>query len=374
MSDLNELLDEPAPDVSLPNLDELWAKGRKQRRNRNLGRGIAGAAVIGLFGIGGMAIAGNGDEATRIDGTASAVSDTVDEQTARVFVRPTVSSENPVVAVFAEGVVSEWVRVDNPVPLTVATRDYTIVFMHDFNFKLDTKQALQTFGDFAWLEVPPLNDGDTPYTMVLYNDGEAVVQLIDATSEQSRAFVEGLQVVNADTFAAWTDDIATDTQYQQLPPPAANDSDAPTLRDHWHVAFGVNDCGEFAPDHLSNDDPVGIHTHNDGLIHIHPFSSEATGSNATLGLYADSVSDADRLDELAERSSCVLDDGTEVEAEFKVVRWANADDIDPIEVSNTWRDVRFIDDGGVIVAALVPVGEDVPKPPSMTALSQALGN
>ena len=60
----------------------------------------------------------------------------------------------------------------------------------------------------------------------------------------------------------------------------------PTLTDHWHEAYGVYVCGKgFLPNITNQADPLGIHTHGDGLIHIHPVSSEATGSNAKLGVF-----------------------------------------------------------------------------------------
>src|SRR5689334_25270015 len=42
--------------------------------------------------------------------------------------------------------------------------------------------------------------------------------------------------------------------------------------DHWHVAYGLYICGQFAPDlpqnpNLASTAP-GIHTHGDGLIHV----------------------------------------------------------------------------------------------------------
>jgi hypothetical protein len=36
-------------------------------------------------------------------------------------------------------------------------------------------------------------------------------------------------------------------------------------------------------------DALGIHSHGDGLIHIHPFSDSAAGRKATLGVFLDQV-------------------------------------------------------------------------------------
>jgi len=59
--------------------------------------------------------------------------------------------------------------------------------------------------------------------------------------------------------------------------------------DHWHAALGIYACGEFLPNVQSDKDPRGIHTHGDGVMHIHPFTKASSGRNATFGVYADTV-------------------------------------------------------------------------------------
>ena len=60
---------------------------------------------------------------------------------------------------------------------------------------------------------------------------------------------------------------------------------APFLSDHWHSAYEVYDCGTSLPPIVNETDPDGIHTHGDGLLHIHPFNSSATGTDARLGVF-----------------------------------------------------------------------------------------
>ncbi|MEX0947499.1 MAG: hypothetical protein WEE69_01955 [Acidimicrobiia bacterium] len=61
--------------------------------------------------------------------------------------------------------------------------------------------------------------------------------------------------------------------------------------DHWHEALGVNVCGEWLSEPLEfhnvtdSNIQAGLHTHGDGFIHIHPYSSADAGDNATLGRY-----------------------------------------------------------------------------------------
>jgi hypothetical protein len=64
--------------------------------------------------------------------------------------------------------------------------------------------------------------------------------------------------------------------------------------DHWHAAIAVNSCGSWLPNppafETAPNNPnvnVGIHTHGDGFIHIHPFYRSEAGRHATLGLFFD---------------------------------------------------------------------------------------
>ncbi|HYU38668.1 MAG TPA: hypothetical protein VEM59_02375 [Acidimicrobiia bacterium] len=63
--------------------------------------------------------------------------------------------------------------------------------------------------------------------------------------------------------------------------------------DHWHASLDVYACSgwlttpapEFETKADNPDIRVGIHSHGDGLIHIHPFNSSESGKNATLGKF-----------------------------------------------------------------------------------------
>lgn len=235
MSDLHELLGDPTPDVDVPDLGDLWAKGRKQRRNRNLGRGAVAAAMVGLLGVGGMQIAGNNDNNTRTADVASSENDD-----------------------------AELVPEDRPI-----------------------------------------------------------------------------------------------------------DTVGPGLNDHWHNAFGLFVCGEFLPDPQGDFDPVGIHSHQDGLIHIHPWKESATGENATLGLFAETLDIDDDIDDWSQRS-CTDGQDNDVPSEFKVVKWDSLSSIDADEIFGDYRSVKLPGDGGVIVIALVAAGTEVPMPPSIAALREEL--
>ncbi len=63
----------------------------------------------------------------------------------------------------------------------------------------------------------------------------------------------------------------------------------PGLTDHWHAAYGIDICGTLAAARQTNDaDPNGIHTHGDGVMHIHPGAAQQVaraGEDATLGVF-----------------------------------------------------------------------------------------
>jgi len=88
--------------------------------------------------------------------------------------------------------------------------------------------------------------------------------------------------------------------------PFAPDPNDPTKKDtHWHAALGVFDCDHWmgdssgpgiwswpfassagSPGRAANPDQyAGLHSHDDGLIHMEPSAPDESGNNATLGRY-----------------------------------------------------------------------------------------
>ncbi len=58
-------------------------------------------------------------------------------------------------------------------------------------------------------------------------------------------------------------------------------SERPAIgRDHWHAAYQVFLCGRRQPNFPTWE--AGVHTHADGVIHIHPFLPSEEGSGARL--------------------------------------------------------------------------------------------
>ncbi|HEY3247784.1 MAG TPA: hypothetical protein VGK88_05790 [bacterium] len=61
----------------------------------------------------------------------------------------------------------------------------------------------------------------------------------------------------------------------------------PAVGEHWHAQYAVVICGKALPPFRPS--AGGIHTHGDGLIHIHPENRSEAGPNATLGRFLASV-------------------------------------------------------------------------------------
>jgi hypothetical protein len=146
-------------------------------------------------------------------------------------------------------------------------------------------------------------------------------------------------------------------------------ADPPVIgQDHWHAAYGIYICDSFhAGLNDREGDRYGIHSHGDGLIHIHPTSSTSAGDNARLGVFLREVGvkltkttldmpDGEPL--TSGKSKC---DGKV--GRVRVVEWETPDsDIDK-RVSGDPNDLR-LKQAQVITIAFVAEGTDVPKPPS----------
>jgi hypothetical protein len=163
---------------------------------------------------------------------------------------------------------------------------------------------------------------------------------------------------------------------------AANDrkSDAqvPPIaqQDHWHAAFGVYICGEFQPNPPLFESPVGIHTHDDGVIHIHPTSSGGAGENATLGVFLEGAG-IELSDSKLSMNDQTWEEGEDQcdgeDAELVVAQWKDVQDpnSDPAIILRDFDDIRFREDGEGYTIAFVPEGTtDIPKPQSAANLAE----
>ncbi len=143
--------------------------------------------------------------------------------------------------------------------------------------------------------------------------------------------------------------------------------------DHWHAAIGFYICGTFAPPVVAAADPLGIHTHGDGVVHVHPFTGRAAGKNAKLGVFFDTVdakvsSTEIRLPGQDAKKNGDKCDGKSADVQVKI--WPSRD---PAAESTVYKgdpgDIRLLDNQ-LITVAFVPAGTDIPRPPSEAQLDK----
>jgi len=166
----------------------------------------------------------------------------------------------------------------------------------------------------------------------------------------------------------------------------------PGVGDHWHVAYGFYVCDEYVgilqgdltgvkedgrPE--SKDyGIIGVHSHNDGLIHFHPYSGLAAGPKANLGLflYMYKIGISNEQIDLPEYlggskieyvSVCETPSG-QVDAELRVQYWPNASNLEQYETfTENFTDIPLTQDGAAIAIVFAPEGVQAPIPPSVGA-------
>jgi hypothetical protein len=136
--------------------------------------------------------------------------------------------------------------------------------------------------------------------------------------------------------------------------------------DHWHAALGVNVCGTWLPNAPefherveSSGTRAGLHSHGDGLVHIHPYSSDESGNRATLGKFFEFGGWALSENRIAAWDNQEHTTGQQCDGKDAEVRWS----VDGEERSGDPADYKP-QDRDVIAVAFLPPGEKIGTPPS----------
>jgi hypothetical protein len=156
----------------------------------------------------------------------------------------------------------------------------------------------------------------------------------------------------------------------------------PQLGDHIHQALSVNVCGDFLGDVPEFESTIGIHTHGDGVIHIHPASQLGVGANATLDRYLKNIRDEGQLDfSLSDTKLTYLDETyeegeTECEGvddpQLRMAYWENVGDPDaePEITTGDFTELLLTDNGGGVTIFFGDPDADIPKPPHAQDLAR----
>lgn len=154
----------------------------------------------------------------------------------------------------------------------------------------------------------------------------------------------------------------------------------PTLQDHWHAAYGVWDCvsDSFLPPFQSEYDPEGIHSHQDGVIHIHPFTSSVTGKLARISVFLTAMGAEITDDSLTLPGGQTLESGVDCggeEAVLQILRWEDAfEGGEPSQiVIENLSDVRFLKNLEAFTIARAPLGASIPIPDRVETLEGVTG-
>lgn len=172
---------------------------------------------------------------------------------------------------------------------------------------------------------------------------------------------------------------------RQSVPPA--DESPPTINDHWHAAYGFYLCDQWyqlsgnleernSQGQFTNTDFLrsGIHSHDDGVIHWHPYTSLATGRNATLSVFLDSYGVELTDDRLVFPDNNILggqqewdEDETQCDgedAQLSVRAWSKYTDTDSgVRYISNMDEIHLDNDGMVFGIYFAADDVDQPMPP-----------
>ncbi|HEX7167671.1 MAG TPA: hypothetical protein VF230_11890 [Acidimicrobiales bacterium] len=137
-------------------------------------------------------------------------------------------------------------------------------------------------------------------------------------------------------------------------------------KDHWHAAYGIYVCDTFVPVFTEQRDPEGIHTHADGVIHIHPLVRRAAGKNAQLGKFFDAVNldlsdnEVETIEEKGKQTYREGDDECEGKPAIMQLKVKGREKVITTDIEK----FRFSEDRMVMTIAFAPEGAEIPLPPS----------
>ena len=158
---------------------------------------------------------------------------------------------------------------------------------------------------------------------------------------------------------------------------------------HWHIAYGIYVCDTFQPKFTGTKEEtgtdstgqnvllnekfktLGVHSHGDGIIHYHPYSTKASGNRAKLGVFLDvydvKLTDTELVlpaDQGGEKWSTKDTKCDGKDTEMKVRVWPHYSNVGEFhDVVTDFDNIRVTNDGMVMVIAIVAKNtDDIPMP------------
>ncbi len=151
---------------------------------------------------------------------------------------------------------------------------------------------------------------------------------------------------------------------------------------HVHAAYGIFQCDKFIPPFNATalPDKKGIHAHEDGLIHIHPFVQNASGRRARLSVFfaAVNMSMSDTKIKWIKDANGTTFNTLDVnkdkcgkkkeKAEISVWVWKNKDDKKPTVYTSDFGSLKLKGDAAYAFV-FAPKGTKVPIPATIDAIA-----
>ncbi|MCU0309421.1 MAG: hypothetical protein MUE36_00555 [Acidimicrobiales bacterium] len=158
-------------------------------------------------------------------------------------------------------------------------------------------------------------------------------------------------------------------------------AESPRVGEHWHAAYGIYVCDAFLPPLTDvGADTTGLHTHDDGVAHIHPFANGSAGRNATFGTFGEMVGLTFDSDSFTVNGTTYANgfDCNGQPAEVSMHVWPADDPAAPARIlTEDFASFRFDEDRLAVTLAVVPAGTEVPRPesvPELDSLSDVPGS
>lgn len=136
------------------------------------------------------------------------------------------------------------------------------------------------------------------------------------------------------------------------------------IGEHWHATVGVNLCGTWQANTPPYESATGLHSHGDGFMHIHPFSSAGAGKNAKVGMFFSQADEKVAANELkiGEEQYKEGDACENLDKKPGRVRWSvNGEE-------RTGNPGDYVpNDRDVVAIAFLPDGVDIGTPPTASS-------
>ena len=153
--------------------------------------------------------------------------------------------------------------------------------------------------------------------------------------------------------------------------PAAN-------KDHIHMAYAINDCGKWLAPIPTFESSFGIHTHGDGVLHIHPYLASASGKNATFSVFENGAGMSSSPSGLRYTGVNVKGDCNGKAAVLRVAEWNKVVDKNDKPISSSTKPdriytkdfgkIRLNHNGGALTFFYGSPTATIPMPPSIPAM------